>query len=223
MLSWFVSLSHRDKRWAGTQRDCMSPLWLSHPPLILPSFGLGAGFPRKGSLGPYGEPLSLREAPSPQSLGPELSSLQGVRQMDRQSSLRKTASGWGAAWVSRGRQSLLSPAPQPHHPALSPVCFPLWLCWLQARYHLCAAGWLDGERVGYPTAFSSPNCGAGHVGIVDYGKRVNLSETWDVFCYREKGKRVLCCIPLRRDGTRFSVPLVSSRSPDNIARDSASF
>jgi len=59
---------------------------------------------------------------------------------------------------------------------------------LQARYHLCAAGWLDGQRVGYPTAFSSPNCGAGYVGIVDYGRRVNLSETWDVFCYREKGE-----------------------------------
>uniref|UniRef100_A0A8C9EHP5 Stabilin 2 n=1 Tax=Pavo cristatus TaxID=9049 RepID=A0A8C9EHP5_PAVCR len=58
----------------------------------------------------------------------------------------------------------------------------------KARYHLCAASWLDGQRVGYPTAFSSPNCGAGYVGIVDYGRRVNLSETWDVFCYREKGE-----------------------------------
>lgn len=74
--------------------------------------------------------------------------------------------------------------------------FSLWPCRLQARYHLCAAGWLDGERVGYPTAFSSPNCGSGYVGIVDYGRRVNLSETWDVFCYREKGKRVPCCVPL---------------------------
>ncbi|KAM9276323.1 stabilin-2 [Cariama cristata] len=62
----------------------------------------------------------------------------------------------------------------------------------KARYHLCAAGWLDGERVGYPTAFSSPNCGAGYVGIVDYGKRVNLSETWDVFCYREKEVNCTC-------------------------------
>ncbi|RMC03028.1 hypothetical protein DUI87_20221 [Hirundo rustica rustica] len=62
----------------------------------------------------------------------------------------------------------------------------------KARYHLCSAGWLDGERVGYPTAFSSPNCGSGHVGIVDYGRRVNLSETWDVFCYREKDVNCTC-------------------------------
>uniref|UniRef100_A0A8C0BRM7 Stabilin 2 n=1 Tax=Buteo japonicus TaxID=224669 RepID=A0A8C0BRM7_9AVES len=62
----------------------------------------------------------------------------------------------------------------------------------KARYHLCAAGWLDGERVGYPTAFSSPNCGSGYVGIVDYGRRVNLSETWDVFCYREKEVDCTC-------------------------------
>ncbi|KFP52029.1 Stabilin-2, partial [Cathartes aura] len=47
-------------------------------------------------------------------------------------------------------------------------------------------------RVGYPTAFSSPNCGSGYVGIVDYGRRVNLSETWDVFCYREKEVNCTC-------------------------------
>uniref|UniRef100_A0A8C0IEQ5 Stabilin 2 n=1 Tax=Bubo bubo TaxID=30461 RepID=A0A8C0IEQ5_BUBBB len=79
-----------------------------------------------------------------------------------------------------------------HFQALPPVFFPLWLCRLQARYHLCAAGWLDSERVGYPTAFSSPNCGSGYVGIVDYGRRVNLSETWDVFCYREKEVNCTC-------------------------------
>uniref|UniRef100_A0A8B9FQA7 Stabilin 2 n=1 Tax=Amazona collaria TaxID=241587 RepID=A0A8B9FQA7_9PSIT len=62
----------------------------------------------------------------------------------------------------------------------------------KARYHLCSAGWLDGQRVGYPTAFSSPNCGSGYVGIVDYGTRVNLSETWDVFCYREKEVNCTC-------------------------------
>ncbi|OWK58296.1 Stabilin-2 [Lonchura striata] len=62
----------------------------------------------------------------------------------------------------------------------------------KARYHLCSAGWLDGGRVGYPTAFSSPNCGSGHVGIVDYGRRVNLSETWDAFCYREKEVNCTC-------------------------------
>ncbi|RLW00187.1 hypothetical protein DV515_00009195 [Chloebia gouldiae] len=62
----------------------------------------------------------------------------------------------------------------------------------KARYHLCSAGWMDGERVGYPTAFSSPNCGSGYVGIVDYGRRINLSETWDAFCYREKEVNCTC-------------------------------
>lgn len=37
-------------------------------------------------------------------------------------------------------------------------------------------------------SFSNPKCGFGHVGIVDYGVRNNLSETWDTFCYRVKGK-----------------------------------
>lgn len=100
--------------------------------------------------------------------------------------------------LSTPGRSLSSPTePQSHHPA-SPLCFFPTAVPLQARYHLCSAGWLDGQRVGYPTAFSSPNCGSGYVGIVDYGTRVNLSETWDVFCYREKGKRVLICIPLRK-------------------------
>ena len=40
----------------------------------------------------------------------------------------------------------------------------------------------------YPTTYSNPNCGFGHVGIVDYGTRKNLSETWDTFCYRVKGR-----------------------------------
>ncbi|XP_019370885.1 PREDICTED: stabilin-2 isoform X2 [Gavialis gangeticus] len=62
----------------------------------------------------------------------------------------------------------------------------------KARYHLCSAGWLDTGRVGYPTAFSSPNCGSGVVGIIDYGPRVNLSETWDVFCYRVKEVNCTC-------------------------------
>lgn len=58
---------------------------------------------------------------------------------------------------------------------------------LQAKYHLCSAGWLDGGRVAYPTAYASQNCGSGIVGIVDYGPRNNKSEKWDVFCYRMKG------------------------------------
>lgn len=54
---------------------------------------------------------------------------------------------------------------------------------------MCAAGWLDQARVAYPTTYSNPLCGFGHVGIVDYGIRKNLSETWDTFCYRMKGER----------------------------------
>uniref|UniRef100_A0A673XQ06 Stabilin 2 n=1 Tax=Salmo trutta TaxID=8032 RepID=A0A673XQ06_SALTR len=59
----------------------------------------------------------------------------------------------------------------------------------QAGLNLCAASWLDQARVAYPTTYSNPKCGFGHVGIVDYGLRNNLSETWDTFCYRVKGKR----------------------------------
>ncbi|KAM8973090.1 stabilin-2 [Pelodytes ibericus] len=70
----------------------------------------------------------------------------------------------------------------------------------QAGYNLCSAGWLDNARVGYPTAFSNPNCGSGHVGIVDYGPRVNLSENWDVFCYRVKDVRCTCKIGYVGDG-----------------------
>ena len=59
---------------------------------------------------------------------------------------------------------------------------------VQAGFNLCAAGWLTEARVAYPTTYSNPNCGFGHVGIVDYGTRKNLSETWDTFCYRVKGR-----------------------------------
>ncbi|KAL7982331.1 hypothetical protein Chor_009929 [Crotalus horridus] len=61
-----------------------------------------------------------------------------------------------------------------------------------AKYHLCAAGWLANGKVAYPTAFSAPKCGGGVVGIVDYGIRVNLTETWDVFCYRVKDVSCTC-------------------------------
>ncbi|XP_062914458.1 stabilin-2 isoform X2 [Mobula hypostoma] len=62
----------------------------------------------------------------------------------------------------------------------------------QAGYHMCAAGWLNGQRVSYPTSYSNPKCGEGHVGIVDYGPRVNTSEKWDVFCYRMKDVECTC-------------------------------
>uniref|UniRef100_A0A8C5FQV0 Stabilin 2 n=1 Tax=Gadus morhua TaxID=8049 RepID=A0A8C5FQV0_GADMO len=62
----------------------------------------------------------------------------------------------------------------------------------QAGLNLCSAGWLTEARVAYPTTFSNPNCGFGHVGIVDYGTRKNLSETWDTFCYRVKEVSCAC-------------------------------
>ncbi|TKS90348.1 EGF-like and X-link domain-containing adhesion molecule 2 Fasciclin [Collichthys lucidus] len=57
---------------------------------------------------------------------------------------------------------------------------------LKGGLNMCAAGWLDQARVAYPTTYSSPQCGFGHVGIVDYGTRKDLEETWDTFCYRMK-------------------------------------
>ncbi|KAM6153254.1 stabilin-2 [Erethizon dorsatum] len=62
----------------------------------------------------------------------------------------------------------------------------------KAGYHLCSAGWLDSGHVAYPTAYASPNCGGGIVGIVDYGLRPNKSEMWDVFCYRMKDVNCTC-------------------------------
>ncbi|KAG8439430.1 hypothetical protein GDO86_005587 [Hymenochirus boettgeri] len=70
----------------------------------------------------------------------------------------------------------------------------------KAGFHLCAAGWLDGERVAYPTTYSNQNCGLGFVGIVDYGVRVNLSETWDTFCYRVKDVKCTCKVGYVGDG-----------------------
>lgn len=54
----------------------------------------------------------------------------------------------------------------------------------QKGFHLCVAGWLVGGKVGYPTTYPSNNCGSGHVGIMDYGVRPNMSEKWDAYCYR---------------------------------------
>ncbi|XP_063303278.1 stabilin-2 [Pelobates fuscus] len=62
----------------------------------------------------------------------------------------------------------------------------------QAGYSMCSAGWMEKAQVGYPMAFSNPNCGSGHVGIIDYKIRVNLSETWDAFCYRVKDVECTC-------------------------------
>ncbi|KAM9705237.1 stabilin-2-like [Menidia menidia] len=62
----------------------------------------------------------------------------------------------------------------------------------QGGLHVCAASWLDQARVAYPTTYSNPKCGFGHVGVVDYGTRKNLSETWDAFCYRMKEVKCEC-------------------------------
>ncbi|KAJ8245363.1 hypothetical protein GJAV_G00269960 [Gymnothorax javanicus] len=70
----------------------------------------------------------------------------------------------------------------------------------EAGFFMCSAGWLDKQRVAYPTTFSSPKCGFGHVGIVDYGPRVNLSETWDAFCYRMQDVQCTCKLGYIGDG-----------------------
>lgn len=48
---------------------------------------------------------------------------------------------------------------------------------------MCAAGWFDRGRVGYPIVKAGANCGFGKIGIIDYGYRLNKSEKWDVYCY----------------------------------------
>lgn len=70
----------------------------------------------------------------------------------------------------------------------------------QAGLNLCTASWLDQARVAYPTTYANPNCGFGHVGIVDYGTRKNLSETWDTFCYRVKEVQCECKLGYIGDG-----------------------
>ncbi|KAM6895722.1 stabilin-2 [Xenentodon cancila] len=62
----------------------------------------------------------------------------------------------------------------------------------QGGLNMCAAGWLEQARVAYPTTYANPKCGFGHVGVVDYGTRKNLSETWDGFCYRMKEVKCEC-------------------------------
>ncbi|XP_061571016.1 stabilin-2 isoform X2 [Cololabis saira] len=62
----------------------------------------------------------------------------------------------------------------------------------QGGLNMCAASWLDQARVAYPTTQANPKCGYGHVGVVDYGTRKNLSETWDAFCHRMKVVKCEC-------------------------------
>lgn len=53
--------------------------------------------------------------------------------------------------------------------------------------HMCVAGWMEGQKVGYPIRFPSAKCGDNHVGIVLYKEPVNISWTYDAYCYRMKG------------------------------------
>ncbi|XP_072277153.1 stabilin-1 [Pyxicephalus adspersus] len=62
----------------------------------------------------------------------------------------------------------------------------------QMGYHRCTVGWLLNGTAGYPTVYPSTSCGSNHVGIVDYKRRTNLSETWDVYCYRLKDSECEC-------------------------------
>lgn len=60
-------------------------------------------------------------------------------------------------------------------------------------FHVCAAGWFDKGRVGYPIVKAGANCGFGKVGIIDYGYRLNKSEKWDVYCYNPSCEYMFMC------------------------------
>ncbi|KAM3915643.1 stabilin-1 [Leptodactylus fuscus] len=62
----------------------------------------------------------------------------------------------------------------------------------QLGYHRCLVGWLDNRTAGYPTVYPSASCGLNHVGIVDYKQRTNMSEKWDVYCYRFRDTKCDC-------------------------------
>ncbi|KAG7472881.1 hypothetical protein MATL_G00113920 [Megalops atlanticus] len=62
----------------------------------------------------------------------------------------------------------------------------------QLGMHLCTAGWLDKEQVGYPIRYPSPNCGNNHVGVVLYKEPVDTSSTYDAYCYRVKDVSCEC-------------------------------
>lgn len=54
--------------------------------------------------------------------------------------------------------------------------------------HLCVAGWLKDQKVGYVTQFPSPKCGDNHVGVVLYKDPVDVSSKYDAYCYRVQGR-----------------------------------
>ncbi|XP_036007655.1 stabilin-1 [Fundulus heteroclitus] len=62
----------------------------------------------------------------------------------------------------------------------------------QLGMHLCAAGWIEGARVGYPIRFPSTNCGDNHVGVVMYKDPVDQSSKYDAYCYRLRDVSCSC-------------------------------
>ncbi|KAJ6667712.1 hypothetical protein lerEdw1_016033 [Lerista edwardsae] len=70
----------------------------------------------------------------------------------------------------------------------------------QMGFHLCIVGWLSNKTAGYPTVYPSAKCGTHHVGIVDYGFRINASDMWDAYCYRAKDVRCNCRYGFVGDG-----------------------
>ncbi|MBN3307458.1 TSG6 protein, partial [Amia calva] len=49
----------------------------------------------------------------------------------------------------------------------------------------CRAGWISSAEAAYPRVHKNWKCGQNQTGIITYGIRQNIQETWDVFCYKE--------------------------------------
>uniref|UniRef100_A0A3P9J021 Stabilin 1 n=1 Tax=Oryzias latipes TaxID=8090 RepID=A0A3P9J021_ORYLA len=62
----------------------------------------------------------------------------------------------------------------------------------QLGMHLCVAGWIKGQRVGYVTQYPSPKCGDNHVGVVLYKDPVDVSNKYDAYCYRLQDVSCAC-------------------------------
>ncbi|XP_024125650.1 stabilin-1 isoform X1 [Oryzias melastigma] len=71
----------------------------------------------------------------------------------------------------------------------------------QLGMHLCVAGWLKDQKVGYVTQFPSPKCGDNHVGVVLYKDPVDVSSKYDAYCYRVQD--VSCSCPDGYTGNGF--------------------
>uniref|UniRef100_A0A4X1VIF4 Stabilin-1 n=1 Tax=Sus scrofa TaxID=9823 RepID=A0A4X1VIF4_PIG len=67
-------------------------------------------------------------------------------------------------------------------------------------FHLCLVGWLANGSAAHPVTFPTADCGEGQVGVVSLGARVNLSERWDAYCYREQDVACRCLDGFVGDG-----------------------